>query len=140
MTNNVLYRSGQHPNEKKKAVLPVVAYINIAKSHVRSQSARPLSSGSYNAGPDMSMANAAVGLTRRPAGYPAGTVSQMAKPPFKMQSSRAGKSSAATCKVYVRWFALNPTHYDCKMINITFPFLDFPPLLQITMTLRSSTS
>ena len=115
MTRNALYRSHQHPNHKKKKVPPVDAYNNFAISHVRSRSVRPLSTGSYNAGPDMSMANAAVGLTRRPAGSPAGTASQMPKSPFKMQSSRAAKSSASTYKVRVRWFTWLATHYDCKI-------------------------
>ena len=115
MSSNAFYRSHQHPNHKKETVLTVVAYNIIAISHVRSRSVRSLSPGSYNAGPDMSMANAAVGLTRRPAGSPAGTVSQMPKSPFKMQSSRAAKSSASTCKVCVRCFTWLATHYDCKI-------------------------
>ena len=138
MTKNVIYRSHQHAKNKKKTILPVDAYINFAISHVRSRSVRPLSSGSYNAGPDMSMANAAVGLTRRPAGSPAGTVSQMPKFPFKMQSSRAAKSSASTCKVCVRCFTWQAMHYDCKTKDITSTFSGFS--FQSTMTMRSSTS
>ena len=125
--------SHQSPKLRKKTVSPVVAYMNFAIPHV----VTPLVLDSYNAGPDMSMANAAVGLTRRPTGspseFPTGTSSQMLKSPFKMQSSRAAKASASTCKACVRWFALKATHYDCKMKDSTFPFLCFPPSFQSTI-------
>ena len=51
---------------------------------------------SYNAGPAMSMANAAIGLERRPVVSPAGTASQVLKSPEAMQFSRSAKSSADT--------------------------------------------
>ena len=104
----------------------------------------PLVLDSYNAGPDMSMANAAVGLTRRftgsPSEFPRGTPSQMLKSPFKMQSSRIAKSAASTCKACVRWFASKAMHYSCTTKDSILPFLGFLRHFYVLLSMRSPAS